>query len=156
MAIPLCQLSWEFVTTNNFIDKCKTALMSRSLNLLIIGFAIIIVVLIYENQSADSFVGMVPNVPIGGYQYPPFPGYFYTNTIPNSPPNFPNYQSGPINQPIIYPNQMYPAKIPYYDDTINQTGKVCGEANDCGVLGACQGVVCKVKRSDNTVFDLRI
>jgi hypothetical protein len=114
--------------------------MSGSLKLLILGVAIILVVMIYKNLDTDSFVGRVPMQSMG-----------YGGTIPGLVPGV-----YPHGQPMMYAQQMYPSKYPYYDDSVKQMGKMCNEPNDCGVLGACQGGVCKVKTKENTVFDITL
>jgi len=119
------------------------------LNLLIIGVAIILVIVamqsINNHPPHDSFVGKVPMVPIGnGMQMPYYvPGGY------------------PTGQPMMYPNQIYPAKAPYYNDTFNHIGRPCNQANaenggSCGVLGTCTNGVCTVKDKHDTVFDLKI
>lgn len=116
-----------------------------ALNLLILGVAIILVILAYQNiLKTDSFVGKVPMVPIGSgpylesYHGLPFGVY-------------------PTGQPMMYPNQYYPAKYPYYNDTVNQIGRPCDEQNGCGVLGACQNGVCSIKQANSdTVFDIKL
>jgi hypothetical protein len=115
-----------------------------SLNLLILGIAIILVIVAYQNVSKpDSFVGKVPITSIGNGSY--FGNYY------GIPPGV--YPSG---QPMMYPQQFYPSKYPYYDDSIDQVGRPCDEANGCGVLGACMNGVCTVKDQQNTVFDIKL
>jgi hypothetical protein len=117
-----------------------------ALNLLILGVAIILVILAYQNIiKTDPFVGKVPMVPIGS-------GPYYENIYGIPPGGYPN------NQPMMYQNQYYPSKYPYYNDTVNQVGRPCNEANGCGVLGACQNGICAIKKdhNDTTVFDLRL
>jgi hypothetical protein len=118
---------------------------SYALNLLILGVAIILVILAYQNiLKTDSFVGKVPMVPIGSGPY--LESYY---GIP--PGVFPN------GQPMMYPQQYYPAKYPYYNDTVNQIGRPCDEQNGCGVLGACQNGVCTIRQPNtDTVFNLKI
>ncbi len=117
---------------------------SYALNLLILGVAIILVILAYQNiLKADSFVGKVPMVPIG------------------SGPYFENYHGLPMGvypngQPMMYNSQYYPAKYPYYNDTVNQVGRPCDEQNGCGVLGACQNGICTIRDKNDTVFNLRL
>ena len=116
------------------------------LNLLVLGIAIILlIVLINQNPSSrgDSFVGKVPMMPIGNGFYPP--GYV------------PGVQ--PMGQPMIYPQQIYPAKLPYIDDSVNNVGRPCG-GNDCGAFGSCINGVCSINRTDEdnntTVFNMKI
>ena len=56
----------------------------------------------------------------------------------------------------MYPQQFYPAKAPYIDDSLNQVGRPCNEPSGCGVLGVCSNGVCTVKDQHDTVFDLKI
>ncbi len=117
---------------------------NSAINLLILGVAIILVILVYQNLlKTDSFVGKVPITPIGGGPY--FESYH------GIPPG-----SYPTGQPQMYPYQFYPAKYPYYNDTVNQVGRPCDEENGCGVLGACKNGVCSIKDSPNdTVFNIK-
>ncbi len=114
------------------------------LNLLILGIAIILVLLVYQSITrADSFVGKVPMVPIGG-------GPYLENYYGIPPGVF------PVGQPQMYPYQYYPAKYPYYNDTFNQVGRPCDEQNGCGVLGACQNGTCTMKNKEDTVFNMKL
>jgi len=123
----------------------QKTMSSYALNLLILGVAIILVILAYQNiLKIDPFVGKVPMVPIGSGPY--FESY---HGIPMG--------VYPTGQPMMYPKQYYPAKYPYYDDTANQVGRPCDEQNGCGVLGACQNGVCSIKRNNNdTVFNMKL
>ena len=119
---------------------------SYALNLLILGVAIILVMLAYQNIiKTDGFVGKVPMVPIGG-------GPYYESYYGIPPGVF------PVGQPQMYPQQFYPSKYPYYNDTVNQVGRPCDEKNGCGVLGACQNGVCSIKQNsgENTVFNMKL
>jgi len=114
-------------------------------NLLIVGVAIILVLVVQKNLtqglSQDPFVGKVPMVPIGGGWNPYYmqPGGY------------------PIGQPMQYPQQYAQAKYPYYNDPMNQAGRPCqqGQAS-CGVLGACVNGMCTVKDQKDTVFDIKL
>lgn len=118
---------------------------SSALNLLILGVAIILVILAYQNiTKADSFVGKVPMVPIGSGPY-----YESYHGLPMG--------VFPTGQPMMYPSQYYPAKYPYYNDTMKQVGRPCDEQNGCGVLGACQNGVCTIKNQQtDTVFNMKL
>lgn len=118
---------------------------SYALNLLIIGIAIILVVLVYQNvkNTQDSFVGRVPNVSIGNGPY-----YGNYNGIPPG--------SYPTGQPMSYPEQYYQSKYPYYNDSINHVGRPCSEQGGCGVLGVCQDGMCTVKDQDDTVYGIKL
>lgn len=118
---------------------------SYALNLLILGVAIILVIMAYQNiLKTDSFVGKVPMVPIG------------------SGPYFENYHGLPMGvypngQPMMYPQQYYPSKYPYYNDSVNQVGRPCNEQNGCGALGMCQNGVCSIRKEDSgTVFNMKV
>ena len=100
----------------------------------------------YQNIiKTDGFVGKVPMVPIGG-------GPYYESYYGLPPGVF------PVGQPQMYPQQFYPSKYPYYNDTVNQVGRPCDEKNGCGVLGACQNGVCSIKQNsgENTVFNMKL
>lgn len=116
---------------------------SYALNLLILGVAIILIIIAYQGiKRADSFVGRVPMVPIGS-------GYG-----PGNSPFVPGVY--PTGQPMMYPRQYYPAKYPYYDDSMEQVGRPCDAQNGCGALGVCQKGVCTVKGQNDTVFDMKL
>jgi hypothetical protein len=116
---------------------------SYTLNLLILGVAIILVILAYQNIiNTDPFVGKVPMTPIGNGPY--------FNTYYGIPPGV-----QPTGQPMMYPQQLYP-QYPYYNDSVNQVGRPCNEQNGCGVLGACSNGVCTIKDQYDTVFDIKI
>jgi len=127
--------------------ECKSS-GNYALNLIIIGVAIIIVILAQQNLAnggSDSFVGKVPMTSIGNG---PYYGAYY-----GLPPGV-----IPTGQPMMYPYQLYPAKMPYYDDSVNNIGRPCKEPNGCGALGACQNGICSIKDDvgSTTVFDLKI
>lgn len=109
----------------------KTA---RVLNLIIIFIAII--VLFLARQNSDLFVGQVPSVPIGN--------------------GMPPYGVYPTGQPMYYTKQLYPAKMPYYEDTLQQEGNPCTSMNGCGVYGACINGKCTIKDVDNKVYQKTI
>ncbi len=111
-------------------------------NLLILGIAIILIIIALNNlqPQADPFVGKVPMVLGGGGMPGPYyvPGVF------------------PTGQPMMYPNQYYPAKVPYYNDSTQHVGRPCQSEGGCGVLGVCQNGVCTVKSENDTVFNMKI
>ena len=121
-------------TTSNYV-----------LNLLVLGVAIVLVLVAQQNMSSlpsirnpDGFVGQVPMVPIGGRPGgSPYP-------VQISPGGYPR------GQPMMYPKQYYPAKVPYY----NETGRPC--EGGCGATGTCQGGVCSMMDQYNTVFDIPV
>lgn len=122
-------------------DKNTT---NYTLNLLVLGIVIILVIYVYQNIcKTDTFVGKLPTVPIGSgpylHSYYGIPAGVY-----------------PTGQPMMYNNQYYPSKYPYYNDTMNQVGRPCDEQNGCGVLGACQNGVCTIKDKNDTVFNIRV
>jgi len=114
---------------------------SNILNLLVLGVAIILVMVAQQNIAnqppvEDSFVGKVPMVPIG-------------NGRPTGPQQIvPGTQ--PYGQPMMYPQQYYPAKVPWYPET----GRPC--EGGCGATGVCQNGICTVQDQYNTVFDIPI
>ena len=81
-------------------------------NLVIIGIAIILVFVAMQNITYprhDPFVGRVPMVPIGGGMQMPY-------WVPGGMPT---------GQPEMYPQQFYPAKAPYIQDTLEHVGRPC-------------------------------
>lgn len=115
---------------------------TSTLNLIILGVAIILVMIVYQNvvSQDDTFSGKVPMVPIGGNPY--------LNFLPQG--------VQPTGQPMMYQNQYYPAKFPYYNDAINNYGRPCDQINGCGVMGSCVDGTCTITDEKNTVFDLKI
>lgn len=111
-------------------------------NLAIIAVAFIFVFLVYKKtcNGNDDFVGRVPIPPIGGYGayigYPPYqmPGVY------------------PTGQPMMYPQQLYPAKMPYYPEF----GQVCKNTQDCGATGLCVNGSCTVKDKAGSVFNTKL
>ena len=106
-------------------------------NLLILGVAIILVLVAMNNQGPpqDPFVGKVPMVGIGGAPYHPM------QILPGQ---------HPTGQPMMYPMQYFPAKVPWFPET----GRPC--EGGCGATGVCQDGVCQVKDQYNTVFDIPV
>lgn len=108
---------------------------ANAINLFILGISIILIVIVYQNlykSKSDLFVGKLPIV--GGGPNPPLqPGTY------------------PYGQPQMYSQQYYPAKYPYYDDTLNQYNKPCDKQNGCGVLGACKNGICTIKNENNLI-----
>jgi len=117
------------------------------MNLLVLGFAIILVVVAQRNITngsdksdlsdfKDRFTpGNVPMVPIGGAPYNP------QQIAPGTQP---------YGQPMMYPQQYYPAKTPW----ATETGRPC--EGGCGAVGVCKDGFCTVKDQYNTVFDIPI
>jgi len=118
---------------------------SSAINLLIIGVAIILVIVVYQNllPGGDSFVGKVPMVPIGSAQYAPY----YNGAVPGMEP---------MGQPEMYKHQLYQAKAPYYNDTVMQEGRPCNQNTGCGIMGACVDGVCRIKDQNETVFNMKL
>lgn len=109
---------------------------SGILNLFIIGVAILLVIIAKRNND-DNFVGKVPMVPIGnGRPYGP------QQILPGTQP---------YGQPMMYPTQYYPAKVPWYPET----GRPCKEGG-CGATGVCHNGVCTIRSQNNTVFDIPV
>lgn len=116
---------------------------SNIMNLFILGIAILLVMVAKQNiqgmpsPDGDSFVGKVPMVPIGGAPYHP------QQILPGTQP---------YGQPMMYPQQYYPAKVPWYPET----GRPCEGGGGCGATGVCQQGVCTVRDQYNTVFDIPV
>lgn len=134
--------------------------------LLIVAVVFVLLLALFKNsRKSDSFVGRVPypsnqnlypGTQQGNLQFAPPPfrphqpaGYSY---------QFPDNTTGsnPINQPMIYKNQYYMGKYPYYADAMRQVGRPCDQNTGCGALGVCQNGVCTVKTQGDTVFDINI
>lgn len=112
------------------------------LNLIIVGVILILLIIIQHNYqfNGDTFVGKVPQTPIGnGGMYYGVPG-----------------NQGVYGQPMMFPEQLYQSKIPYYNDTVNHVGRPCKNQNGCGTFGACQDGVCTAKNQEGTVFDYKV
>lgn len=90
-------------------------------------------------KRGESFVGRVPNVPMGNEYMPIY-------SVPGTQP---------YGQPMMYQEQMYP-KIPYYADTMENIGRPCKNPNGCGVFGSCSNGICTIKDQNKTVFDIKI
>ena len=57
-----------------------------------------------------------------------------------------------LNQtPLMYPTQLYPARIPWTPSV----GRLCGNG-ECGAAGTCVDGVCQRKNSDGTVFNIPV
>jgi hypothetical protein len=118
---------------------------SYVLNLLILGVTIILV-LVAKNNPMFANLGM-PNRPpqegfggggggFGGYNYMP-------------------RGVQPTGQPMMYPRQIYPAKMPYYPET----GRPCNgklSSMGCGSTGVCTDGICHMKDQNNTVFNIPV
>ncbi len=110
------------------------------MNLFILGIAILLVMVARQNienaPNNDNFVGKVPMVPIGGGR-----AHGPQQILPGTQP---------YGQPMMYPQQYYPAKVPWFPET----GRPC--EGGCGATGVCKDGVCTVKDQYNTVFDIPI
>jgi hypothetical protein len=104
-----------------------------SMNLFIIGIAIVIILLIKRSKLFDKFVGNVQVTPIG-----------------NGGNNFLVPGSYPMNQPMMYAQQLYPAKMPWYPET----GRPC--SGKCGITGVCTNGICQMRDQTETVFNVKI
>jgi hypothetical protein len=117
---------------------------SDIINLVILGIVIVLLFVVQQNyqnnKPSENFVGKVPQTPIGN-------GMHYMYNVPGG---------HPTGQPMMYPEQLYQAKIPYYDDSIHNIGRPCTGPNGCGVFGTCANGTCTVKDKSNTVFNLKI
>ena len=111
------------------------------LNLLVLSIAIILIFVILVKNNSDSFNGRVPMSPIGNGGYIPY-------GVPGQLPN---------GAPMLYRDQLYPAKVPYINDSVKNVGRPCGEGAGCGAFGSCLNGVCSIKKVDeSTVFNMRI
>lgn len=100
---------------------------TQLINMLILAFAIILIC-VAKSKFSELFV---PQVPI--------------------PPNNYNYIPPPTQNPqaLMYQQQIYPAKIPHY----NELGRPCDSVKDCGIMGVCKEGKCNAIPYQNTVFN---
>ncbi len=112
------------------------------LNLVIVGTVLVLLIIIQQNYGygGENFVGRVPQTPIGNG------GMFYG--VPGN--------QGVYGQPMMFPEQLYQSKIPYYNDTVNNMGRPCKGQEGCGTFGACQNGVCTTRDQTGTVMNLKI
>ncbi len=113
---------------------------SNVINLFILGIAIVLVCAI-KTKFSELFVAQVPIVSYNQGGYGAQGGH-----VANSYPSFVN-GGHPQGNPYTFPNQIYPAKIPYYPEL----GRPCD--GDCGVLGKCENGTCKAVPYNKTVFN---
>lgn len=79
-----------------------------------------------------------------------------TFPIPETPINYLNFSSSNnddllSSQPLTYPHQLYPAKIPW----ANETGSECSLG--CGAFGTCVDNFCQMKQvPKKTVFGINL
>ena len=115
---------------------------TQIINLLILAIAIILVC-IAKSKFSELFVA---NVPL------PFQGPYDAQggKIANS---YPSFADGvhPQNNPYQFPNQIYPARIPYH----TEMGRPC-EGGSCGVLGKCENGICSPLSYNRTVFNQKL
>ena len=116
----------------------KSVSRSNVINLFILGIAIVLVCVV-KTKFSELFVAQVPMIP-GMHGYGAQGG-----NVANSYPSFVN-GGHPQGNPYQFPNQIYPARIPYY----SEVGRPCD--GDCGVLGKCENGVCKAVPYQKTVF----
>ena len=121
-------------------------------------------------------VGSGYGVPLGARNLPPTLAWYHNynpyhypapglHTDNSTPINYPNgysfvpspsvYENNLQIQPLMYPNQLYPAKIPFYP----RTGRPCDYFNapegNCGATGVCVSGVCQRKPTNGkTVFNI--
>lgn len=106
-------------------------------NMFIIATAIVIICAA-RSKFSELFVAEVPMIPqYDGYGAQGGP----TQPIQGGYPN---------GNPMIYQNQIYPARIPYY----NEMGRQCNSIKDCGSMGVCTNGSCKTVPYENTVFNI--
>lgn len=111
---------------------------SQLVNMFIIATAIILIC-VARAKFSELFVAEVP-----------IPPYYQGYGAQGSPP--PIKGGYPQGEPRIYSNQIYPARIPYY----NEMGRPCNSIKDCGSMGVCQDGSCKTIPYENSVFNVPI
>jgi len=117
------------------METTKCISRTNVINLFILGIAIILVCVV-KTKFSDLFVGQVPMVQgMNGYGAQ---GNLQGNLQVNE-----NLQ----RNPYVYPNQIYPDRIPYYPEF----GRPC-ENGGCGVLGKCENGSCNAIPYNKTVF----
>ncbi len=110
----------------------------KLINLILISAAIIFII-VYSDAGAifqETFSGRLPKLPNNG---------MFANDMPN-------YNSNLEEQPYLYEKQLFPAKVPYYDDTMRHYGRPCNNEGGCGVLGACINGKCNIKDKNYPVM----
>lgn len=103
---------------------------TQLINMLILAFAIILIC-VAKSRFSELFVPQVP-LPPNNYPMPPM--------ISSNP-----------QAPLMYPQQIYPAKIPHY----NELGRPCDSIKDCGIMGVCQEGKCNAIPYQNTTFNIQ-
>ena len=115
----------------------KTTLQTHIVNLFILGTAIILVFVAKRNFK-DYFVANVPHTAIGNGGYPTNPQGGY-----------------PQGQPMRFPKQLYPARVPYQPKPDSQPFVNPQNGwNGYGATGVCTDGVCHPKQFDKTVFNI--
>ena len=116
-----------------------TSNKTQIINMLIIAVAIVLISAA-KVKFNEMFVAQVPHIPFDqgygaqGGSVPPIRGGY------------------PVGQPRIFENQIYPARIPYY----NEMGRPCNSVKDCGSMGVCKEGHCKTIPYENSVFNVPV
>lgn len=112
---------------------------TQLVNMFIIAVAIILICAA-RSKFSELFVAEVPMIP----QYQ---GYgAQGGNVPPPPGGYPH------GEPRIFPNQIYPARIPFY----TEAGRKCNSIKDCGSMGICQDGTCNTIPYENSVFNIPI
>lgn len=136
-------------------------------NLVILGVAIILVA-VAKNNYGEFFGNIVNSLTMAqkarlNYYDSPIPNQLYAQYhfkpyqyLGPMDKNGVTYKFDPYNtnsnlkqQPMVYPQQLYPAKAPWYP----QAGRPC-ETGSCGATGVCKDGVCHRTDGSNTVFNI--
>ncbi len=121
-------------------DTANFRIASMVITLILLFIVVAMYIKCLAGRFGENFVGKVPRTPIGNGMH-----YVYGE---------PGVQ--PTGQPMMYRQQLYEAKIPYYDDSLHNIGRPCSGKGGCGVFGTCADGTCTVNDKNNTVFNLKI
>lgn len=109
---------------------------TQLINMFILAIAIILVCSA-RSKFSELFVAQVPLPPqYQGYGAQGDPGQIMGGH--------------PQGNPYQYPNQIYPARIPYY----TEMGRPCDSIQSCGSMGKCENGKCNAIPYEKSVFNV--
>ena len=115
------------------------------INMFILAVAIILVC-VAKSRFYELFVASLPEPPF--YQ-----GYGAGGNSRESLLQLQVPGTQPQGNPYIYQNQVYPGRIPYY----NELGRPCAQGQDsCGSVGKCENGKCAAIPYSRTAFNVDI